>query len=266
MLYNNRVKPKPLKQITRALLILLSAFFVSEAAIAQRQKVVNLQKYDLEAYHFGFILAANQMLFSVKPINNHQLKVWPATAGPDFASDSLSLYNVTSTPTPGFTIGIVGNLRLNNNADLRFIPSLAFGERYLDYTILTYRGGQEELINIRKSVASTYVDFPLEVKYRSKRLNNFAAYVLGGVKYSIDLASNKKNNKDNNNVAIKLNKNDFSAELGTGVDFYTNYFKFGIEAKMSYGLTNILVSDGTVYSDGIARLGSKVFQLSFTFE
>jgi hypothetical protein len=247
------------------LLFLLTGLGVSNLN-AQRQKVINLQKYDMEPYHFGFILAANQMLFTVKPIDGHQFIVYGSDMGPDFASDSLSLYEVTSTPTPGFTIGIVGNLRLGSNADLRFIPSLSFGERYLDYSIMRYRNGTPELIDIRKSVASTYVEFPLLVKYRSKRLNNFAAYLLGGAKYSIDLASNKRNDRENNNIAIKLNNHDLALEVGTGVDFYTNYFKFGVELKMGYGLTNILVDDGSIYSASIERLNSKIFQLSFTFE
>ena len=256
-----------MKNILKALLILsLSFAFVPVQIQAQRQKVINLQKYDLEPYHFGFILAVNQMHFTVKPVDNHQFIVYDAAAGPDFASDSLSLYEITSTPTPGFTIGIVGNLRLGSNADLRFIPSLSFGERFLDYNINRYRNGESELIKIRKSVASTFVEFPLQVKYRSKRLNNFAAYVLGGAKYSIDLASNKRNAKENNNVAIKLQNNDLSMEVGTGVDFYTNYFKFGVELKMSYGLNNIIIPDGSVYSESLDRLNSKIFQLSFTFE
>lgn len=250
---------------TSVLLILL-VFLGIQNLYAQRQKVINLQKYDLEPYHFGFILAANQMLFTVKPVANHQFIVYGSDAAPDFASDSLSLYDVTSTPTPGFTIGIVGNLRLGNNADLRFIPSLSFGERFIDYSILRYRNGAPELIDIRKTVASTYVEFPLHVKYRSKRLNNFAAYVLGGAKYSIDLASNKRNERENNNIAIKLNNQDLALEVGTGVDFYTNYFKFGIELKMGYGITNIMVDDGSVYSTSIDKLNSKIFQLSFTFE
>ncbi len=126
--------------------------------------------------------------------------------------------------------------------------------------------GDEELISVRKSIASTFVDFPLLIKFRSARDNNVAAYLIGGGKYSLDLASNKKMKTATTTCLSRLSQHDVSAELGVGFDFYTNYFKFGVEAKMTYGLFDILVRDGSLYSEGIASINNKIFQLSFTFE
>jgi hypothetical protein len=248
---------------------------VSEAD-AQRKKVMNLPKYDLEPYHFGFILAANEMHYSLKLKDDFQLifhepEMWPERP----SSDSLQLINMTPAPTPGFTIGIVGNLRLANNFDLRFVPSLSFGERHMDYQIKEYKNGIDSVFSFRKSNASTFVEFPLHIKYRSKRLNNAAAYLIGGVNYRIDLASQKKNERD---IAlqeggtitiiegIRIKRNDISFEIGTGFDFYTNFFKFGVELKMSYGLGNIIEADEYIYSSSVESLKNKVFQISFTFE
>jgi len=113
---------------------------------------------------------------------------------------------------------------------------------------MTWRDGEEELMEVRKSNPSTFVEFPLHVKYRSKRLNNAAAYLIGGVNYKLDLASQKK----------KI--------VTVGWDFYTNFFKFGTELKMSYGLSNILLKDNLIYSSSVSSMSNKVFQISFTFE
>ena len=80
------------------------------------------------------------------------------------------------------------------------------------------------------------------------------------------MARQKKGNGSTIDGNIKLNRHDFLLTLGTGVEFYTTYFKFGIEAKMSYGLTNILAHEDDIYSGTIDRLNSKLFLLSFTFE
>lgn len=261
-----------MKYFIRVSTILFMILGLTFGAQAQRKKVINLPKYDLEPYHFGFILAANQMHYSLKLIDGFQFVSQEANAWPDEPNnDSIFLYGLNSVPTPGFTIGIVGNLRLGNYFDLRFIPSLSFGERHLDYSIMRWRDGEGELIEVRKSNPSTFVEFPLHIKYRSKRLNNAAAYLLGGINYKLDLASQKKKIvtvSDGSSYfdGIKTNQSDLSVEIGIGWDFYTNFFKFGTELKMSYGLSNTLIKDNLIYSSSLNSMSNKVFQLSFTFE
>ena len=63
-----------------------------------------------------------------------------------------------------------------------------------------------------------------------------------------------------------MNRSDLYGELGAGFDFYTTFFKFGIELKMSYGLNDILKREGNIYTGAVDRLNSKLFLLSFTFE
>ena len=247
------------------LLMVLAGFGVMHTE-AQTRKVLNLPTYNQQPYHFGFILAANQMFFTVKPLANLENIKFTTNQSPDIYADSLFVYSVTSTPTPGFSIGILGNLVLRKYLDFRFIPSLSFGERILNYSILTFKNDSSFLVNTKKSVTSTYVEFPLIFKYRSKRLNNVSAYVLGGIQYSIDLASRKKTNNNETDVTIKLKRHDVSAQVGVGFDFYTHYFKFGTEVKMGYGLNNILIREDNIYTGSIESLNSKIFMLSFTFE
>ena len=246
---------------------LLVALLFNNEAFAQKRKVLNMPTYDQKPYRFGFILGINQMLFSVKTVDSLVGINWDQSQSPDIFADSLFVQSVTSSPTPGFTIGIVGILRLGNNTELRFVPSLSFGERLLNYSIMTYNNGDALLIEKEKSITSTTVDFPLSFIYKSKRLNNMRMYVLGGAKYSLDLASEKrKKNESSSDISVKISKHDFALEVGAGVDFYADLFKFGIEIKMGYGLNNLIVHEGNLYTDSIDKLNSKVFLLSFTFE
>ena len=268
--FNNKINKLSNKSIIFSVLLLLTVS-ISFNANAQRRKVLNLSSYDQNPYHFGFILGINHTLFTIKPVNNLARIKWDADQSPDVFGDSMFVYGVTSSPTPGFSVGILANLRLGKYTDLRFIPSLLFGERILNYNILRYKtnsdGDVEPLfVDVKKSITSTIVEFPLEFRYKSKRLNNFRAYVLGGMKYSLDLASQKKAKGSEANSTVKLNRNDFSLEVGVGFEFYTTYFKFGTEAKMGYGFNNLVIREDNIYSGSIDELRSKVFLLSFTFE
>jgi len=239
---------------------------VSINSNAQKRKVLNLPAYDHSQYHFGFILGINHLLFTVKPVNNMPFIKWNSDQSPDVFGDSLYVYSVTSTATPGFSVGILANLRLGKYADLRFIPSLLFGERILNYNILRYKDGIPLFVEVQKSITSTIIEIPLEVRYKSKRLNNFRAYVLAGMKYSLDLAAQKKATTEAANSTAKLHSSDFSIETGVGFEFYTTYFKFGTELKMGYGLRDLMIKEDNIYSGSVDQLHSKVFLLSFTFE
>lgn len=214
----------------------------------KKPRIENLPKYDLKPYHFGFLLALNQMDFIIKPNKNF--------------SSSDSLLVLEAEPQLGFNIGIISNLRLGSYTDLRFLPTLSFGERILEYTIKTDSNTSELT---KKKIESTYLDFPLLFKYKSKRLNNVRSYIIGGVQYSLDLASQAKK-KQNNLSLVRIKSNDIMCQIGIGFDFYTEYFKFATEIKMSYGLKDLIVRDNSILTNSIDRLNSKIFQLSFLFE
>jgi hypothetical protein len=176
------------------------------------------------------------------------------------------LLSISSQPVMGFTIGIIGDMRLGRYFSMRFVPALSFGERYLHYSILGYDDGEISRIDVRKSVTSGFVEFPLLFKYKSKRLNNMLAYLQAGAQYSLDLASGAKKKDENQEVHVKLQKHDVYIVVGVGFDFFNPWFKFGMEVKMAYGLMNMLNKEETIYAQGIESLNSKIFQLCFTFE
>ena len=262
---------------------------VPQTLNAQSKKPLNLPGYDNERYHYGFIIGYNQMLLSIDYKDNYQniihspneLPASEILSGTNdlFTSSNFRVENIIPHMTNGFTVGIVGNLRLANYFDLRLIPTLSFGERKITYNIVSLQESidpqdpEKTIINeVEKSITttthSTFVEIPLHVKYRSKRLNNTAAYVIAGANYKIDMASRKKNYDENNGKpkTLNVNRHDVAAEIGAGFDFYTGYFKLGIELKMSYGLLNIAKDENFMYTNSFDNLRNKTFQLSFTFE
>ena len=56
------------------------------------------------------------------------------------------------------------------------------------------------------------------------------------------------------------------AAIGAGCDFYFEYFKFAPQIKYSYGLTNLIVQDGTVFTSPLEGFYSRGLQFSITFE
>ena len=255
---------------TKQLLLLLILVCLSGRAFSQSRLVPNKPEYDLAPYHFGFLLGINDMFFSIKTYPGFQEKSYDNyTDGlvPGELSDSAHLFNMEASPTFGFVIGIIGNLRLGEYFDLRFTPSLTFGQRNLNYTLKNYyKSPDPQMLYITKDIQSTFVEFPLWVKYKGKRIHNVRPYLMAGGKYSLDLASNAKKTADNTNAHVFINRKDVYALGGFGFDFYTAYFKFGTEISMSYGLFDILKRDNTIYTDAVDRMSSKIFQISFTFE
>ncbi len=121
------------------------------------------------------------------------------------------------------------------------------------------------VISIAKPIESTFIDFPILIKYKSERYNNFRTYLLGGIKYGIDIAS-QKDIDDEGQKLVKLKKNDLGIEIGFGMDFYLEYFKFSPQIKLTYGILNLLSEDETVYTKSVSKLTTNSWMLSFTFE
>ncbi|MEI8202313.1 MAG: outer membrane beta-barrel protein [Bacteroidota bacterium] len=219
---------------------------------AQQQKSPNLLNLDRAKYHFGFLLGFNQMNFAIKPYSN--------------LAEFDSLLSVESKSQLGFDIGIVSNLKLATYWDLRFIPTLSFGERDVAYSI---RNSNSNFVGtITKKVESIFIDFPFHVKLKSARIgDNTRAYVIAGGKISIDMASQSKQKEDNpEDIKVKLYRDDYLLEAGVGFDFYMEYFKLATEIKMSYGFKDQLVHENNLFASSIERLNSKIFQFSLTFE
>ncbi len=249
--------------------VLVFSLIFIPGAFAQLNKVPNLKLYDFDRLHFGFILAANEMDFVVETKEDLYLEYFTDLPGDGelLAASAARINGIRANPSLGFAVGIVGDMRLGEYFNLRFIPSLTFGKRSLDYYVRLYDENDvfktEKLIT--KKINSTFLEFPLLLKYKSKRVHNIRGYVFGGVKFSFDLASEARK-KEQNNYDVKLYGTDTYGTLGAGFDVYMNWFKFGVELSMSYGTRDMLLREDNLYTDSIESLRSKIFLLTFTFE
>lgn len=229
--------------------LLLALFLGTLTSKAQRNKrAQNLIQYDYKKLHFGFTLGINDLNFNMQKNSN------------TITNDTLK--TLQSKSQKGFNLGIVSNLRIGKYTDLRFVPTLVFGERHLYYGFIDEEQKDDEYI---KRIESTLIDFPIYIKYKSARYNNFRTYVIGGLKYSMDIASQDKIDDEGQEI-VKLKKNDLMGEIGFGLDFYLEYFKFSPQIKLSYGLLNLLSKDESVYTQSLNRLTTNGWMLSFTFE
>ncbi|HTB07147.1 MAG TPA: outer membrane beta-barrel protein [Bacteroidia bacterium] len=243
-----RLIPKAISAYCRRLFI--AALFILRIGQANAQEM-NLQAYDHTYMHFGFIIAYNSTNFFVQPISDLS------------AHFKDTLKSISSEPQGGFNLGIVTELKIGPYLKLRFVPDLAFSTR-----ILTYNFAGVDTFTATKKVQSTFLDFPVDVKLISKRLTNCQAYVLGGLKYITDLASQKGVDQSlaGANATVRIIRNDYAYEAGAGMQFFLPYFKFGIEFKVSMGVRDLLIRDTSVYTESLETLRSKVFLVTFTFE
>lgn len=221
-----------------------------QPCFAQRIRQQNLPSYDNKKLHFGFTLGVNKADF----ILNQKIR----TGIPD------SILGINTRSDYGFNLGIISDLRLHQYLTLRFVPMLSFQTRNLLYDIHPASATtRSEFMTIEKKIESTLLDFPINLKIRSERLNNFSAYLLVGGKYSLDLASQAKTQDPE---IVKLTKHDYSMDIGFGFDFYLIYFKLSTELKFSAGLKDRLLHENTPYSSPINKLASKLWLFSLNFE
>jgi len=217
--------------------------------ISRKRNVPNLPGFDARQLHFGFLLGLNTMDFQV--FNN------------GLATDlnkQTPLYADIVHLQPGINIGIVSDLRLHKYFNLRFLPGISFGQRDLYFI---YEDGKrvENPIELK----STFLEFPLLLKYSAVRDQNFKPYFIGGVNTRVDLARSKQEK-------MVLKPFDVCLEVGAGIDFYLNYFRLSTELKASFGMLNVKGYKATedpadmVFGQAIDKLTSNIFHFTFYFE
>lgn len=234
----------------RKLILICFVLLTCSGLYAQKEKPQNLPRFDGRKYHFGFMLSANSATYYVNYKDDFTFR------------DSIT--NILLKRQPGFDINIVASYNPTRNINFRFTPGLAFQERQLIYTV---RKNDTLSKSYLKKLESTFLYFPFYLKLRTNRINNFAAYAIGGAYYGIDMANNKdlENEGSLEQLTVQTRRHDYGYSVGGGFDFFLQYFKFGIELKFNVGLRNALIQDNTFFSSPLEsiRSGSWVFSLTF---
>jgi hypothetical protein len=208
-----------------------------------KDPLINLENFDKQRVYWGYYLGFNFYDFKI------DYKTPQAT--------DIAIKNTT-----GFNVGLVGVLRLHEHVELRFEPGLFYTQRDLEYP-----GFTNEFDRLRQ-VKSTYIHFPLLVKFMSKRIGNIRPYLNGGVSTTLNLSSNSKSRDDNAQGRFRVHPWTYNYEVGFGIDLYFEYFKFSPSIRGVFGFGDELVRDNdpnSPWTSQIDALKTRAVLVNFTF-
>ncbi|MBA3827344.1 MAG: PorT family protein [Taibaiella sp.] len=212
---------------------------------AQRDNL-NMPEHDEKRYYFGITFGLNYSQFTIHYTNSFA------------ANDTFK--RIQPHWSPGFNLGLMGNLRLNKYFDLRFVPSLSFSEKRIVFDMTVPTDSTSDRL-----IESIYMHLPLQIKFKSDRIKNFRFYAIGGGKFDYDLAANARSRRADE--FLKVSPIDLGFELGIGFEFFNPNFIFSPEIKLSQGLTNQLYRDPNLpLGNAIQDLHTKMIVISIHLE
>jgi Outer membrane protein beta-barrel domain len=234
------------KGLIIAFALLLTQLLSTDVTAQFRQGNFNYLDFQAKQYYFGITLGYNRgdyRIFHSKEF---------------IRNDSFA--RAESVTGPGFNLGIVSNLKVGEYFDLRFLPTLSFAERNIRYSF----PAETERPQTRR-IESVLVEMPFHVRYKSAPYHDFRLFVIGGVKYSFDVASDSRTRQAAS--LIKISPTDFQFEYGAGIQFFFPYFIFSPEIKVSQGFNNVLIYNRNLgQSTVLDKILSRAFTISFHFE
>ena len=209
-------------------------------------KVENLQNFDKKKLHFGYYIGLNQYNFKIDYKENPN-------------------YTTQVEEELGLKIGLIGDFRINEFLNLRFEPGLHTNKGALKFN---ERSNFTQNSDTLRSVKSTYIHIPILLKFSSKRIDNYRPYLIGGISTSFNLSSNENSPEDNKNNVFRLKSNNLYYELGFGIDFYLQYFKFSPSIRGLFSLKNEIVPDNDIdspWTGNIKKFSTRGFFINLTF-
>ncbi len=229
-------------------IFILLGLILSVSLFSQTRKVQNRPYVDQRKFHYGFMIGMHAQ--DLEFVNNG----FTTQEGQNWFADVAEY-------SPGFSVGVLGELYLSQHFSLRLIPTLHFGDKKILFKEQT--SGEK----YKQSIKSTYLSFPVDVKFSAERFNNYRPYIMAGVNPTLDLG--KKLQK-----ALRLKTFDCYIEVGVGCDFYLPFFKLIPELKFCFGLADLLeknrndLTDKSLYkfTQSVDRVNSKMIVFSLYFE
>ena len=219
---------------------------------AQERKVQNRPYIDMRRWHYGFLVGTHFQ--DIEFTNNASIHTTEEGTQEAWFADVASY-------TPGFSVGVLGEMRMTEHVALRFVPTMHFGDK-----AVTFREQQSGAMEWQ-AIKSTYLTVPVEVKYSAQRFNNYRPYVLAGLAPMLDLTVKRQR-------ALLVQRADVAVEVGLGCDFYLPFFKLIPELKFCFGHSDILVKDRSdltdknllKYTQALDKATSRMMVLTFYFE
>ena len=232
----------------KKILVIIALISLPLLSMAQERKVQNRPYIDFRRLHYGFFFGLHSQ--DMELANNGFI-----------TADGEQWYADVPAYNPGFSVGILADLRINTHLALRLVPTLHFGEKQVVFRELN--SGKKE----RQQIKSTYMSFPLDLKFAAQRFNNYRPYVIAGINPMFDLTVKKQRH-------LLMKNFDFMIEAGIGCDFYMPFFKLIPELKFCFSLTDVLEKNRSdlldenlkKFTDSVDKAATKMIVLSFYFE
>ena len=231
------------------ILIFLFSVNLGYSQLFTKKKVLNNENFDKPSISWGYFLGLNNYDFNF-----------------DYKND---LEDIQTEKSFGFNVGLIGNVRINDYLDFRFEPGLVMSKRSLIYDPINFNETEFNPIQHQRDIKSTYIHFPLLLKISTKRVNNIKPYITGGFSAAINLSSKEKSLDDNNLGQFRMKKNTFFYELGFGIDFYLEWFKFSPSIRGIFAISDELVPDEdplSPWTSNIEFMKTSGIVLNFTFQ
>ena len=207
----------------------------------------NFREFSSKAYYFGLTFGYNNSNFQIEHSKNFILH------------DSFKI--VQGLSGSGLNVSMIANMKIGQYFDFRFLPGFSFVNHKLQY-----RSTEDDQL-LTKDIESVLVQVPFQVRYKSDPFHDMRVYVLTGVKYTYDVASNARIRAEQANRAILLSPHDFAVEVGGGFQFFFPFFIFSPELKYSQGIGNILIFNSKLdRTNVVEKVLSRAFTISLHFE
>ena len=230
----------------KGILFLFLIAFEVISVHAQKRRVENLPTFDEHKIHYGFYLGINQNDFKLNLRNSN----YPNA-------------QIQVEPTAGFNVGLIADLRLHKNLNLRFEPGLISNSKRI---IFNHLNNPQDSI---REIGSTYLHIPVVLKFSTDKYRNIRPYVLAGISYDHNFSSNEANQNDNDRGEFRMRTSNFMYEVGVGIDIYLSFFKFSPSIRGVFALNNEIVYDNdpnSQWTSPVNFMGTRGIFLNFAFE
>ena len=233
--------------------ILVISFLVlaqnTSAQLFSKERIKNQQNFDKAPLSWGYYLGFNSFDFNFDYRQN--------------------LADIQVERTAGFSVGLVGNMRISNNLDLRLEPGLNITKRLLHFDPSHFNGLEFNESDLTREVRSTYIHFPLLLKISTNRVNNIKPFIVGGFSAALNLSSNEENPDDNSAGQFRTKKSMLFYELGVGIDLYLFWFKFTPSIRGVFALNDEIIRDAdpnSPWTSNVASMKTRGLFINFTFQ
>jgi Outer membrane protein beta-barrel domain len=238
-----------MKKTTVILFLLCSMFLNAQAnkRLFSKDPIINLENFQKQKVYFGFYMGLNAYDFKIDYKNN--------------------VPDILVKRTSGFNVGLVADLRLQEYINLRFEPGLYYTKRDL-YFPSSYFPTTPSASDRLREVNSTYIHFPLLVKFSALRTGNVRPYLMGGGSLTLNLSSNAKLMDDNAEGRFRMKSWTPNYELGFGIDIFSEYFIFSPSIRGVFGINDEIIRDkdpNSPWTSNIESIKSRAIFINFTF-